>query len=71
MAKPDTIILRVDEIGDLSDRLAIAADRIAMSPAETEMNTYGADVVADLRIAARLLRYVIQTGMLYFPITLD
>lgn len=72
MATRNPITLRLDEIGDLAERLAIYADRIALAPVEADkMNVYGGDIVADLGIAARLLQYLWQSGLIYFPITLD
>jgi hypothetical protein len=49
------------EIGDLPDRLAICAQRLA-PPTSSESTVDGWDIVADLKLAANLLRYLVAAG---------
>jgi len=51
------------------DNLALVIGR--QTRKQFRQPAYGLDPVADLRIAARLLRYLWQSGLIYFPITLD
>jgi hypothetical protein len=55
--------MRVDEISALADRLLARAESMLLRDQP--------DMQADMRLAARLLAYLLQTGLIYFPITLD
>jgi len=63
MATRNPITLRVDEIGELAERLR---DR-----GESRMLRDMPELQADLLLAARLLHYFLQTGVAYFPVVLD
>lgn len=63
MATNDPITVRVDEIEALADRL--------MARGEARMLRDMPELQADLKLAARLLRYYVQTGVAYLPIVLD
>jgi len=55
--------MRVDEINALADRLLARAESMLLRDQP--------DMQADMRLAARLLAHLLQTGLIYFPIILD